>query len=127
MRRMVIFGLGSLVGALIDFAIGLALLKAGFSSWLALAGAMSVSAVVVYVIHQKVTFGDLHSSDLHAGRLAAFLANTAIVYVLRVALFEAAYSAGVTEALALAAALVGSFVVNFAISRVLIFSGSRGK
>lgn len=127
MRRFFIFGIGSTVGALIDFALSLVLLQAGVSSWLALALSMLVSANVVYAIHQKVTFSDLSSGDLHAGRLAAFILNTVVIYFFRLALFELLLLAGLAVALALCIALIASVVINFAVSRILIFSGQKAK
>jgi putative flippase GtrA len=127
-RRFLLFGIGSTVGAAIDFTIGLVLLGIGLPAWLALGLAMTVSANIVYVLHQKVTFGDLHSRDLHAGRLAAFLTSTLLVYLFRLAAFEGLKAIGWTDAMALAAALVASLSINFAVSRSLIFSrpGRRG-
>lgn len=124
MFRIFIFSIVSSIGALIDFGLGLILLQRGLDGWMALAVAMSVSASVVYVIHQKVTFGDLHSRDLNAGRLAAFLASTVMIYLFRLTLFEILLSFGTALALALGIALVASVTVNFAVSRILIFSAS---
>jgi putative flippase GtrA len=122
--RFFIFSVGSSIGALIDFGLALLLLQKGLDGWMALAIAMSVSASVVYVIHQKVTFGDLHSHKLHAGRLAAFLASTAMIYFFRLTLFEILRRFGTVLALALGVALVASIAVNFIVSRTLIFSAS---
>lgn len=127
MRRFFIFGIGSTVGALIDFTLSLLLLKLGLSGWLALALSMLVSANVVYAIHQKVTFADLDSADLHAGRLTAFVLNTALVYLFRLALFELLRLLGLAVAVALCIALVASVGLNFAVSRILIFSGRKAE
>lgn len=121
MKRFFVFGLGSVAGAVVDFSFGLLLIWMGMPGWLALACAMTVSANLVYVIHQKITFSDLGSSDLHRGRLTVFLLNTALIYVCRVILLEGLLMLGWLPAVALAVALVASVVVNFIISRLYIF------
>lgn len=122
MKHFILFGLGSVAGAAIDFTIGLLLISLGLPGWLALACAMVVSANVVYVIHQKITFADLKSSDLNAGRLTAFLTNTVLIYVFRVVLLEVLLRFDWAPAAALAIALVASVVVNFVVSRLYIFN-----
>lgn len=122
MKHFILFSLGSIAGAVIDFVVGLSLIWMGLSGWLALACAMFISANVVYVIHQKITFADLRSSDLNAKRLTVFLTNTALIYVFRVALLEALMHFGWRPAAALAVALVASVVVNFVVSRLFIFN-----
>jgi putative flippase GtrA len=122
-RRFVLFGLVSTGGAAIDFVVALSLIRLGVSPALALAGAMSVSAVLVYVVHQRRTFADLGGRDLSWRRLLMFCASTVLVYLFRLALYGALVAAGAAAALALAVALVASVLVNFTISRALIFMG----
>ena len=127
MNHLVVFGVGSTIGAIIDFVLALILLRAGYPGWLALALPMIVSGTAVYVFHQKVTFADLGSRQLDNRRLGLFLANTALVYVFRVAVYELLRRAMLSQVLALGAALVSSLILNFAISRLLIFSEKRSK
>lgn len=122
MIRFLRFGLVSTLGAGIDFVLVLVLLRAGLGAAPALAAAMTVSATVVYVIHQKLTFGDLGERALSTHRLGAFLLNTAAIYLMRLVIFEGLISFGLKEALALAAALVASVVLNYTVSRLLIFA-----
>ena len=122
MKRFFLFTLGSIVGAAIDFTIGLLLMWAELPGWLALALAMSVSATVVYIIHQKITFSDLRSRELHSGRLTAFLVNTVVIYALRVIVLEGLQLLGWVPSAALATALLASVALNFAISRLFIFN-----
>lgn len=122
MKHFLLFSLGSIVGAAIDFSIGLLLMWLGLPGWLALAGAMVISANVVYVIHQKITFADLKSSDLDTGRLTVFLTNTALIYICRVVLLEVLLRFDWAPAAALAIALVASVIVNFVVSRLFIFN-----
>lgn len=124
MRRVALFGFGSTVGALIDLCAGVLLLALGLPGWLVLALTMCVSASVVYAIHQKITFADL-ANELNAGRLSQFLLATAGIYVIRVSVFTLLGHVGVPETLAFLAAIVSSFLVNFTISRFLIFAIGR--
>jgi putative flippase GtrA len=126
-KRLVFFALGSTMGAVIDFCIAFSLLRLGFPGWLALALAMCVSATLVYVFHQRATFADLGTKDLSLGRLTMFLANTALVYGLRVLVFEGLRRAATGEAVALVVALLSSLLVSFVVSRLVIFQGSKVK
>jgi putative flippase GtrA len=119
--------LGSAGGALIDFVIALVLLRNGADGWLALAIAMSVSASAVYLLHQKVTFADLGTRELSWSRFTFFVINTGFVYLIRVAVFEILNTAGNGLTLSLGVALVSSLLINFGISRWLIFSGGNRK
>ncbi len=125
MKRLILFGLGSIVGACIDFAIGYYLLSLGAKGWLALGLGMSVSVTVVYAIHQKLTFADIESHELNARRFLLFAINTATVFSLRVVVFELLIYFGLGLSISLALALTSSLVVNFAISRNIIFGSRR--
>lgn len=126
MARFFLFGIGSTLGALIDLTLGMALLRLGFSAWTALGLAMIVSASVVYVFHQKRTFGGVYSSALRLRRLGMFLVSTAAIYVFRVLVFEWLREGGLADFPALGLALVASVVVNYTVSRALIFSRFGG-
>jgi len=125
--RFFVFAFGSAIGAAIDLTLGLILLGLGFSAWTSLGLAMVVSATVVYVFHQKQTFGSLHSRELRLRRLAMFLSTTVAIYVMRVLLFEWLRGAGLEDLPALGIALVASVAVNFSVSRAFIFSRLGGK
>lgn len=126
MARFFLFGIGSTLGALIDLTLGMAFLRLGFSSWTALGLAMMVSATVVYVFHQKRTFGGVHSSQLRLRRLGMFLVSTLAIYLLRVLVFEWLRQIGLADFPALGLALVASVFVNYTVSRALIFSRLGG-
>ena len=126
-KRFAFFGMVSTLGALIDFAIGWSLIRAGFAPALALACAMCVSATLVYVIHQRLTFADLGGRELAWRRLAAFIASTMMIYLFRLALYNGLTALGGAPAPSLAAALVLSVVINYSVSRIFIFAaGKRG-
>lgn len=127
MRRIVIFGMISLVGAFIDFLIVSGVLALGLGSLPAFALAMCVSGSVVYVFHQKLTFSDQSGSQLSRKRLAVFLANTLVVFLFRVAVFEAVSLTGLQQELCVALAIVSSFFLNYLVSRFWIFKASEGE
>lgn len=127
MKRLVIFGLGSCLGAAIDFVLGLTLIRFGVPGSLALALTMCVSATVVYAVHQRVTFADIGPARLSSRRLALFLVNTAMIYIFRVMVFSTLSLAGLTYAPALGLAIVSSLLVNFTVSRLVIFTGNESK
>ena len=127
MKRLLLFGMGSTIGAAIDFCIALVLLRIGCPGWLALALAMCVSASVVYHIHQRVTFADIDLGELSLRRLTLFLLSTFFVYGLRMLVFEGLRYSGGGEVLALSVALVSSLVVSFGVSRYYIFQSGRAK
>ena len=126
MTRFLTFSAVSALGAAIDLILGVTFLGLGLSSWAALALAMPVSATLVYALHQKITFGDLHSRDLNRGRLVTFLASTAAIYVFRVVVFEFLRGWGAPDVAALCVALVASVAVNYTVSRVVIFARPKG-
>lgn len=124
-RRFVFFGMVSTLGALIDFAIGWSLIRAGFAPAIALAGAMCVSATLLYVIHQRLTFADIGGRELAWKRLAAFIGSTVMIYLFRLALYSGLTALGGAPAPSLAAALVLSVVINYSVSRIFIFAARK--
>ncbi|WP_139052277.1 GtrA family protein [Roseibium sp. TrichSKD4] len=127
MRRIVIFGMISLVGALIDFPIVSGMLALGQGSLLAFAVAMCVSGSVVYVFHQKLTFSDQSGPQFSRKRLAQFLGNTLVVFLFRVAVFEAVSLTGLQQEICVALAIVSSFFLNYLVSRFWIFKANVGE
>lgn len=122
MIRIATFGMISVLGALIDFALTWALVQiAGIGGTIALGLSMIASGTIVYALHQKLTFSDLTGQALHARRWRNFLATTILVYLLRAALLALLTRAGAAFEIALASALVLSFVLNYMVSRFLVF------
>ncbi|EFO29977.1 conserved hypothetical protein [Roseibium sp. TrichSKD4] len=117
----------SLVGALIDFPIVSGMLALGQGSLLAFAVAMCVSGSVVYVFHQKLTFSDQSGPQFSRKRLAQFLGNTLVVFLFRVAVFEAVSLTGLQQEICVALAIVSSFFLNYLVSRFWIFKANVGE
>ena len=125
MRRFLQFGLISTFGAGIDFVITLALIDRGFSAYQALAVAMFFSASIVYVLHQKLTFADVDSSELRGGRYTGFLLNTLAIFAFRAVFLEILFQIQTPNGLAVAIVLISSVIINYSVSRLLIFVGGR--
>jgi putative flippase GtrA len=120
MKRLLVFALGSLLGAGIDFFLGYLLLLRGIEGALAIGLAMSISAIVVYFYHEFFTYRSV-ASKTHKGRLSAFLLSTFFIYLSRISVFYLLLFVGLMEVIALAVALVSSLTINYFISTKLIF------
>ncbi len=121
MKQFIIFGSASVLGALIDFTIVALLVTAGYAGVVAFAAAMAVSATVVYLIHEYITFQKNREAGFKSSRFIAFLANTSVIYLWRVAIFYLLVRLSVPELIAVGVSLVSSLFINFIISRTLIF------
>lgn len=126
-NRFLIFGIISSLGAVIDFIVGLALMTLGFPPFIALACAMCLSATLVYIVHQKRTFADIGGRALSWKRLTGFLFSTFWIYVFRLIVYHALYALGFAAAISLALALTLSVIINYTVSRFLIFSGGLSR
>lgn len=121
LRQLILFAGASSVGAGIDFVLILALTAAGLAAWAAVALSMCVSASVVYLIHETVTFRDPARGGRDARRWSAFLGWTVVVYATRVAAYYALTAFGVPHVAAVALALVSTLLLNFTVSQRRIF------
>ena len=119
-RRFVTFSGGSVLGAVIDY--GLTMLcydLLHMDPSVALALAMTVSASVVFLYHEKITFRT--AAPGRGARYLRFAALAVLVLALRVLAIQALTAAGLPVALALAIAIVVVSILNFAASSMLIF------
>lgn len=125
LKRFLVFGGGSLIGAVIDYVATLgAHAFLGTSPSLALAVAMVLSGTVVFLYHDKVTFRTAGAG--WPQRYAKFMALTALVLLLRIVVLELFIRAGFPVPLAVAAAIVIVSIANFAASSMLVFlKGSK--
>ena len=125
LKRFLIFGGGSLIGAVVDYVATLcAHAFLGTPPSLALAVAMVVSGSIVFLYHDKVTFRT--SGAGWPERYAKFMALTALVLLLRVVVLELFVAVGSPVPLAVAAAIGIVSIANFAASSMLVFlKGSK--
>jgi putative flippase GtrA len=121
MKRFVIFGIGSTLGAAIDFFVTWLLLNQGINAFLSFAISMSISATLVYFYHEYLTFRDHRDSNYSLSRFSQFLTSTLMIYGFRVALFYGLTTLQVLEIIALLVALVSSLFINYFVSKLLIF------
>lgn len=121
LRQLIAFAGASGIGAGIDFVLILGLTHVGIATWLAVALAMCVSASVVYLIHETVTFRDPGRGGHDRRRWATFLGWTVVVYLTRVAAYYGLVALGVAHVPAVALALVSTLLLNFTVSQRRIF------
>lgn len=121
MKRFFLFGLGSTLGAAIDFLVTWLLLQQGLNAFISFAMAMSISATLVYLYHEYLTFKEHRDSSYSHTRLSQFLTSTLIIYGFRVSLFYGLTTFQVVEVIALFIALVSSVSINYFVSKLLIF------
>lgn len=121
LRKFIVFGGGSIVGAVLDYTVTL-FLHDFFSvePSAALALSMTISASVVFLYHEKFTFGVVGAAG-RMRRYVRFLLLAVLVLALRVALLESLLAGGLSAPLALAIAIVFASVVNFAASSLFVF------
>ena len=121
LRRLSLFASGSVIGAVIDYAVTL-----GLSQWIkidpaiALALAMIISASVVFRFHSRITFHEANDNLLR--RYVLFMGWSALVFVLRALLLKAFLFAGLPLAAALLVAIGLAAIINFAMSSAVIFA-----
>lgn len=121
LKRLGLFLGGSALGAVIDYAVTLGAVRLlGADPTLALGLAMILSASAVFAWHDRITFPGARGSRLT--RYVRFMAWSALVFALRALLLALFLRAGLPLAVALALAIGVATVVNFAVSRALIFA-----
>ncbi|MFO6445686.1 GtrA family protein [Erythrobacter sp. NE805] len=119
----------TVLGVAVDLAIAFALARwLGLPLWAAAATGFTLAAALNYVIHQSWSFrkGPRGLSLRRAGLYALVAAATLAVRVGIVAQLDRMF-AGAWPLAILACGAGGSFLVNFALSKFLVFGPTRGK
>ena len=127
MSQLVRFFVVTVLGVVLDLAIALALhTYAGAPLWLAAATGFALAAGVNYVIHQSWSFGGGLAS-LSARRAALYGAVALLTLAVRVGIVAALdrLVPGAWPLLILVAGAGGSFFVNFALSKFVVFAPPR--
>jgi putative flippase GtrA len=122
----------AMAGVVVDIAISLALVEyAGLPLWIAAVGGFTVAAIANYGAHELWTFRS-GAQELSFRRAARFLLASTLTLLVRLAVVYLLGSLiGVANALPILVGAVGvSFIINFLISKFLVFSrnvhGTRG-
>lgn len=127
MSELVRFFAVTVLGVILDLAIAFALhTYAGVPLWLAAATGFALAAAANYVIHQTWSFRTGPLSIRRAGLYAGVALVTLGVRVGIVALLERALP-GVWPLAILVFGAGGSFGVNFALSKWLVFAAPAGE
>lgn len=123
-QRLPVFLIGSLVGAIIDYCVTLVL-----HSWLhvpaalGLALAMVISASVVFLFHQRITFA---TNGATGGRTyMMFMGWSVVVYVLRAGILLLLEWVGLPLELALLLAIGIASLINYTVSALRIFNNDE--
>lgn len=120
LRQFVVFGGGSVIGAIIDYVLTLVLHdRLGLAPWLGLTLAMAVSSTVVFIYHERITFGT-HGRQWQ-NRYLRFMILTLIVLGLRIVTLDLLLDCGLSVYLAVALTLALVSIVNFAVSSTFVF------
>ena len=127
MSQLLRFFLVTVLGVILDLAIALVLhTYAGVPLWLAAAIGFALAAGVNYVIHQTWSFRSGPLSLKRAGLYGLVALATLAVRVGIVALLDRVV-AGAWPLAVLVAGAGGSFCVNFALSRWIVFAAPAGE
>lgn len=125
MKRFFKFTAVSCVGFCIDYVLTLSFLNYAIPAALSLAISMGFSATVVYFLHHYFTFGVGKYDQPRLSRLTMFLVSSLVVYLFRLAFFQGLRFVGAGLEFSLLVALASSLIVNYSISRLVIFG--KGK
>lgn len=126
MNELARFFMVTVLGVVIDLAIAFALHTGlGVPLWLAAAIGFTLAASANYVIHQTWSFqsGPRSLSARRAGLYALVALATLAVRVTIVALLDGAVAGAYPLAILIAGA-GGSFFVNFALSKFIVFAAT---
>jgi putative flippase GtrA len=127
MSQLVRFFAVTVLGVILDLAISFALHQwAGVPLWLAAATGFTIAASANYVIHQTWSFRSGPLSARRAGLYGTVALAVLAVRVGIVALLERALPGAWPLAILFAGA-GGSFVVNFALSKWVVFAAPAGE
>ncbi|TWB47350.1 putative flippase GtrA [Rhizobium sp. ERR 922] len=124
LKRYPLFAGGSAIGAAIDYVVTLAsstLLKIEPNTALALA--MTISASITFLFHDRVTFRGEQDNIRH--RFLLFTLWSCFIYLIRALLLYAGLYAGLPLALVLLLAIGLVSIINFAMSSTVIFAKTR--
>ncbi len=121
LRRLSLFASGSVIGAVIDYVVTLALSRwANLDPAVALGLSMIISASVVFRFHSRITFDEANDNLLR--RYVLFMGWSMLVFFLRALLLKAGLYAGLPLAIALLVAIGVASIVNFTVSSAVIFA-----
>lgn len=127
MSELVRFFAVTVLGVILDLAIAFALHQwAGVPLWLAAATGFALAASANYVIHETWSFRSGPLSARRATLYGAVALATLAVRVGIVAMLERALP-GAWPLAILVAGAGGSFVVNFALSKWVVFAAPAGE
>ena len=121
LRRLSLFAGGSVIGAVIDYVVTLALSRwANLDPAVALGLSMIISASVAFRFHSRITFDEANDNLLR--RYVLFMGWSTLVFFLRALLLKASLSAGLPLAIALLVAIGIASIINFTVSSAVIFA-----
>ncbi|MDO6964388.1 GtrA family protein [Rhizobium alvei] len=124
LKSFIVFGGGSLLGAIIDYFITLSLHNHyGLSPGVALVLAMVVSSLVVFLYHDHITFRVAEKGALV--RYGRFALLTVLVFGLRFVVLNGLMAWGASTEIAVIVAIVAVSIINFGISSAFIFLKDR--
>lgn len=124
LKRFLVFGGGSLIGAILDYGVTLgAHIFLGTSPSLALAISMLVSGSMVFLYHDKITFQTAGKG--WPKRYVKFMGLTMCVLLLRIVVLELFNAANFPAPVSIGAAIIIVSIANFAASSTLIFLKGR--
>ncbi len=119
--RFLIFTGGSLLGAVFDYAVTVSAARFGVTSpAAALAMAMVISASVTFAYHENITFPGHRKDWIH--RYRRFMTLAVIILIFRVIILQSALMIGLNIYLSTAIAIVLASVINFSMSKVIVFT-----
>ncbi|WP_181409779.1 GtrA family protein [Martelella alba] len=119
-KRYMVFGGGSLLGAAIDY-VGTLALNSGFGvpPAIALGCVMIVSATVVFCYHDYITFRTAGAG--WGRRFIRFMLLAIVIFALRAVVLEFLVAYDLSLPLAVAGAILLISVANFSASSVFVF------
>ncbi|MEM5471343.1 GtrA family protein [Hoeflea sp. AS60] len=121
LKRLSLFASGSVIGAVIDYVVTLALSRwANLDPAVALGLSMIISASVVFRFHSRITFDEANDDLLR--RYVLFMGWSTLVFFLRALLLKASLYVGLPLALALLVAIGVASIINFTVSSAVIFA-----
>ncbi|WP_312414549.1 GtrA family protein [Shinella sp.] len=123
-RNFLVFSGGSVAGAIIDYVVTLC--ANGFLGTppsVALSVSMVLSASIVFLYHDRITFRTSGAGWMK--RYVKFMMLAAVILALRVVILELLIAARLPVFIAAAVAIVVVSVANFAASSMLVFMKGR--
>jgi len=120
LKRYSLFAGGSAIGAAIDYSLTLAAsVLVNLRPTIALGLAMIISASIVFVFHDRITF---RARDNVRHRFFLFMLWSCLIFLIRALLLKVGLYAGLPIAAALLLAIGLASVINFAVSSAVIFA-----